>query len=36
MLLADELVEGSRPHARGQRLRLAEVRFADFVEQVDG
>ena len=35
MLLADELVDGARPHARGQRLRLAAVRFAKIVEEID-
>ena len=36
VLLADELVERPRPHARGQRLGPAAVGGPVFVEQVDG
>jgi hypothetical protein len=36
MVLADEFIDRARPHARGQRLGLAEVGFVDVVEQVDG
>ena len=36
VLLADELVEGARPHARGQRLGLAEVGVTRLAEEVDG
>jgi hypothetical protein len=35
MLLADELIERSRPHSRRQRLGLLQIRFVDVVKEID-
>jgi hypothetical protein len=36
MLLAGKLIQAARPHPGCQRLGLAQIGFADVVEQVDG
>ena len=36
MILADEFVDGTRPHAGGKRLGLAAIRVANVGKDIDG